>query len=152
MAPISLFVGKGGVGKSTLAAATAVAEARAGNRVLLISTDQAHSVGDVLGVSVVPGGGRDPVPVVLDDAGPGGLDVLALDTLALLEAQWAEVVEVLAGRFPESDLGIVAPKNFRRFPASRRCSACMRSASWPAAVGGTGSSSTARPPPMRCGC
>ncbi|GFG69841.1 ArsA family ATPase [Mycolicibacter senuensis] len=116
MAPISLFVGKGGVGKSTLAAATAVAEARAGNRVLLISTDQAHSVGDVLGVSVVPGGGRDPVPVVLDDAGPGGLDVLALDTLALLEAQWAEVVEVLAGRFPESDLGIVAPEELSALP------------------------------------
>ncbi|HEU4360177.1 MAG TPA: ArsA-related P-loop ATPase, partial [Mycobacterium sp.] len=47
VAPIRLFVGKGGVGKSTLAAATAVAEARAGERVLLISTDQAHSVGDV---------------------------------------------------------------------------------------------------------
>ncbi|WP_205868940.1 ArsA family ATPase [Mycolicibacter senuensis] len=116
VAPISLFVGKGGVGKSTLAAATAVAEARAGNRVLLVSTDQAHSVGDVLGVSVVPSAGRDPVSVVLDDAGPGGLDVLALDTLALLEAQWVAVVEVLAGRFPESDLGSVAPEELSALP------------------------------------
>lgn len=116
VAPISLFVGKGGVGKSTLAAATAVADARAGNRVLLVSTDQAHSVGDVLGVSVVPGAGRDPVAVVLDDAGPGGLEVLALDTLALLEAHWVEVVEVLAGRFPESDLGSVAPEELSALP------------------------------------
>ena len=53
---ISLFVGKGGVGKSTLAAATAVHDARAGQRVLLVSTDQAHSLGDVLGVTVAPTG------------------------------------------------------------------------------------------------
>jgi arsenite-transporting ATPase len=113
---ISLFVGKGGVGKSTCAAATAVSLACAGDRVLLISTDQAHSVGDVLGVVVAPSGGRDPVSVVLDDAGPGRLDVLALDTLALLEAHWAEVVEVLAGRFPESDLGSVAPEELSALP------------------------------------
>ncbi|WP_234786374.1 MULTISPECIES: ArsA family ATPase [Mycolicibacter] len=116
MAPISLFVGKGGVGKSTLAAATAVAEARAGNRVLLISTDQAHSVGDVLGVTVAPSGGRDLVSVGLDDAGPGRLDVLALDTLALLEAHWAEVVVVLSERFPESDLGDLAPEELSALP------------------------------------
>lgn len=115
-APIGLFVGKGGVGKSTLAAATAVAEALAGNRVLLISTDQAHSVGDVLGVTVAPSGDRDPVSVALDDAGPGRLDVLALDTLALLEAHWSEVVAVLSGRFPESDLGSVAPEELSALP------------------------------------
>jgi len=51
-ARISLFVGKGGVGKSTLATATAVRDARAGLRVLIVSTDQAHSIGDVLGTVV----------------------------------------------------------------------------------------------------
>jgi len=116
VAPISLFVGKGGVGKSTLAAATAVAEALAGERVLLISTDQAHSVGDVLGVAVTPTGGRDPVAVELDDTGPGRLDVLALDTLALLAAQWAGVVDVLSARFPDSDLGSVAPEELSALP------------------------------------
>ncbi|MEO6793617.1 MAG: ArsA family ATPase [Mycobacterium sp.] len=116
-ARISLFVGKGGVGKSTLAAATAVTDARAGNRVLLISTDQAHSVGDVLGVQVVPSGAGDPIPVLLDDDLAGGrLDVLALDTLALLEAHWGEVVDVLAGRFPESNLGNVAPEELSALP------------------------------------
>lgn len=115
-APIGLFVGKGGVGKSTLAAANAVAQARAGDRVLLVSTDQAHSVGDVLGVTVVPSGGRDPVGVVLDDSGVGRLDVLALDTLALLESHWQDVVGVLAARFPESDLGSVAPEELSALP------------------------------------
>lgn len=118
VARISLFVGKGGVGKSTCAAATAVADALAGNRVLLISTDQAHSVGDVLGQEVVPSGRRDLIPVTLDDAGPscGRLDVLALDTLALLEAHWADVVDVLSQRFPESDLGSLAPEELSALP------------------------------------
>lgn len=118
VAAISLFVGKGGVGKSTCAAATAVSLACAGDRVLLISTDQAHSVGDVLGLQVPPSGGRDPIPVDVDDAAAGGgcLDVLALDTLALLERHWAGVVDVLAARFPESDLGSVAPEELSALP------------------------------------
>src|SRR6185312_3929386 len=41
---------KGGVGKTTCAAARAVTEARHGARVLVVSTDPAHSLGDALGV------------------------------------------------------------------------------------------------------
>jgi arsenite-transporting ATPase len=44
------FGGKGGVGKTTCAAARAVASASAGARVLVVSTDPAHSLGDALGV------------------------------------------------------------------------------------------------------
>jgi len=44
-----LYGGKGGVGKTTCAAARAVAEAAGGRRVLVVSTDPAHSLGDVLG-------------------------------------------------------------------------------------------------------
>lgn len=45
-----LFGGKGGVGKTTCAAATALSRARSdpGNPYLLVSTDPAHSIGDVL--------------------------------------------------------------------------------------------------------
>jgi arsenite-transporting ATPase len=46
------YGGKGGVGKTTSAAARAVAEAAAGRRVLLVSTDPAHSLGDALGVAL----------------------------------------------------------------------------------------------------
>jgi arsenite/tail-anchored protein-transporting ATPase len=46
------FGGKGGVGKTTAAAAAAVSIARRGGRVLLLSTDPAHSLGDVLGIPV----------------------------------------------------------------------------------------------------
>jgi arsenite-transporting ATPase len=43
-----LFGGKGGVGKTTCAAASALHRASAGKRVLLLSTDPAHSLGDAL--------------------------------------------------------------------------------------------------------
>lgn len=47
---ILFFGGKGGVGKTTCAAATALAASRRGRRTLLVSTDPAHSTSDVLGV------------------------------------------------------------------------------------------------------
>jgi arsenite/tail-anchored protein-transporting ATPase len=47
-APITFVGGKGGVGKTTVAAAYALRLADAGFRTLLMSTDPAHSVGDVL--------------------------------------------------------------------------------------------------------
>jgi arsenite/tail-anchored protein-transporting ATPase len=120
-ARISLFVGKGGVGKSTLATATAVRDAASGQRVLIVSTDQAHSTGDVLGIMLAPTGQRTPTRVLSDldtglaEAG-GVLDALALDTLALLEARWVEAAGPLAARFPESDLGDVAPQELSALP------------------------------------
>jgi arsenite-transporting ATPase len=48
------FTGKGGVGKTTLACATALALARAGERVLLVSTDPASNLSESLGVEVGP--------------------------------------------------------------------------------------------------
>jgi len=44
---VLFFGGKGGVGKTTCAAATALAASRAGRRVLLVSTDPAHSTSDI---------------------------------------------------------------------------------------------------------
>jgi arsenite-transporting ATPase len=46
------YGGKGGVGKTTCAAARALAESAAGSRVLVVSTDPAHSLGDALGVTL----------------------------------------------------------------------------------------------------
>ncbi|HZX97442.1 MAG TPA: ArsA family ATPase, partial [Myxococcales bacterium] len=46
------FGGKGGVGKTTAAATAALSLARQGGRVLLLSTDPAHSAGDALDVSL----------------------------------------------------------------------------------------------------
>lgn len=48
----AFFTGKGGVGKTSLACATAVKLADAGKRVLLVSTDPASNVGQVFGISI----------------------------------------------------------------------------------------------------
>ncbi len=67
---ILFLAGKGGVGKTTVAAATAMAAARAGRQTLLVSTDPAHNIGDLFGVHL--GGGA----VQRVEA---GLDALEID-------------------------------------------------------------------------
>ncbi|MFB6127886.1 MAG: ArsA family ATPase [Halolamina sp.] len=54
-----LYGGKGGVGKTTLAAATGLKAARNGHRTLVVSTDPAHSIADAYEASV----GETPVQV-----------------------------------------------------------------------------------------
>lgn len=56
---IILFTGKGGVGKTTTAAATALHAAKQGYKTLVISTDPAHSLSDALDVELQP----EPTPV-----------------------------------------------------------------------------------------
>ncbi|MEX2208420.1 MAG: arsenical pump-driving ATPase [Myxococcota bacterium] len=63
------FTGKGGVGKTSAACATAVALAERGRRVLLVSTDPASNLDDVLGVPL----SNDPTAV------PGVPGLLALN-------------------------------------------------------------------------
>ena len=54
------FGGKGGVGKTTCAGAAALARAERGHRVLIVSTDPAHSLGDLLDRRLGPA--ARPVP------------------------------------------------------------------------------------------
>ncbi|MGK2949821.1 MAG: ArsA family ATPase [Acidimicrobiales bacterium] len=54
MTRVLLFTGKGGVGKTTTAAATAVACADAGLRTVVLSTDPAHSLADAFDVPLGP--------------------------------------------------------------------------------------------------
>ena len=85
-ASVLLFTGKGGVGKSTIAAATAVRASELGLRVHLVSTDPAHSLGDVFGVPIGDAG------AVLAD----NLTVSEPDARVRFEASWAEVRQALA--------------------------------------------------------
>jgi arsenite/tail-anchored protein-transporting ATPase len=72
LAPWTLVGGKGGVGKTTTAAGLAIQLADAGERVLVVSLDPAHSLGDALGITL---GGGDPMPV----PGVPGLEALEID-------------------------------------------------------------------------
>jgi arsenite-transporting ATPase len=97
---VLLVVGKGGVGKTTLAAATALASARDGRRTLVVSTDPAHSLTDALGLSGSTGRAGDwrlaATPVRVDQA-PGHLDVLQIDTRARLDLAWETLRRMLGG-------------------------------------------------------
>jgi arsenite/tail-anchored protein-transporting ATPase len=90
-ASLLFFGGQGGVGKTTVAAATAVrfARADASRRVLLLSTDPAHSLADVLGAPV----GDRPAPV---QGGPANLHVRELDAQAAFGARRADLEKALA--------------------------------------------------------
>src|SRR5207244_12850717 len=76
----SFFAGKGGTGKTTCAAAAAVAHAERGHRVAVISTDPAHSLGDALGRRLGPAPRRVPTRA-------GRLDAVELDAGRAL-ARW----------------------------------------------------------------
>ena len=78
---VVLFTGKGGVGKTTLAAATAVHLAAAGRPALAVSTDPAHSLGDALEADL-DGEPRELAP---------GLWGAHIETRALLDRSWAEL-------------------------------------------------------------
>ncbi|MEZ5179902.1 MAG: ArsA family ATPase [Acidimicrobiales bacterium] len=78
---ILLFTGKGGVGKTTTAAATALRCADAGLRTIVLSTDPAHSLADAFDVEL----GDHPVSVV------PGLWGQQLDTQARMEDTWGEI-------------------------------------------------------------
>jgi arsenite-transporting ATPase len=80
-----LFTGKGGVGKTTVAAGTAVGAARGGHRTLVLSTDAAHSLADAFGVPV----GAEPTEVA------ERLFVQQVDTQARFERSWADVSRYL---------------------------------------------------------
>src|SRR5688500_11509415 len=68
---ILFFTGKGGVGKTSLACATAVDLADSGRRVLLVSTDPASNLDEVLGVTL----SSRPTPVL----GVPGLSALNIN-------------------------------------------------------------------------
>jgi arsenite-transporting ATPase len=78
---VLLFTGKGGVGKTTTAAATALRCASLGHRTIVLSTDPAHSLADALGVDL----GDQPIEV------SDGLWGQQLDAQARMEDSWQEI-------------------------------------------------------------
>ena len=76
-----LYTGKGGVGKTSLAVATALGAAEHGHRVFVLSTDSAHSLGDALARPVGP----RPVQVA------EGVVAQEVAALAELDRAWSEI-------------------------------------------------------------
>ena len=92
--PFLFFTGKGGVGKTSISCATAVALADQGRRVLLVSTDPASNLDEVLGTVVA----STPTPV----PGVGGLQALNVDPSVAAAAYRERVVGPYRGVLPDS--------------------------------------------------
>lgn len=88
------FTGKGGVGKTSLACATAIALADTGQRVLLVSTDPASNVGQVFGMTI---GNK----VTAINAVPG-LAALEVDPQAAAQAYRDRIVNPVRGVLPDT--------------------------------------------------
>ena len=80
-----LYSGKGGVGKTSLSAATAIRAAKLGHRTLVVSTDSAHSLADALDRKVGP----EPTAIL------PGLDAVEVDVNQELSSHWGTIHEYL---------------------------------------------------------
>lgn len=103
---VVLITGKGGVGKTTIAAATAIRSAEIGHRTLVMSTDPAHSLADAFQVKL-----GDTETSVIDN-----LDAQQIDSQLRLEESWGPVRDYLTKVFDWSGLEGVEAEELTVFP------------------------------------
>ena len=103
---VVLVTGKGGVGKTTISAATALRAADLGYRTLVMSTDPAHSLADAFQFKL----GDDPTLVVEN------LDAQQIDSQRRLEESWGPVRDYLTKVFDWSGLEGVEAEELTVFP------------------------------------
>ncbi|MHB1470624.1 MAG: ArsA family ATPase [Thermoplasmataceae archaeon] len=106
MTRIILYTGKGGVGKTSMAAATAVGLANSGKSTLIISTDPAHSLGDALNMDVGP-----RVKTVFKN-----LDAQEVSVVEAISSHWGELKVYLAALFQSQGLDPVSAEEIATLP------------------------------------
>jgi arsenite-transporting ATPase len=109
-AQVLLFTGKGGVGKTTVAAATALRCAELGARTLVLSTDPAHSLADALDDPLQAGSPSDPAQVA------PGLWAEQLEVGERLDAAWGALREWLVELLDWSGLDAVEAEELVGLP------------------------------------
>ncbi len=110
-----LFTGKGGVGKTTTAAATAVRAARLGTKTLVASTDASHSLGDALGVDVGP----EPTEV------EPGLFAQQISTVVRAQQHWRGIGEYLLAVLDHVGLDPLAAEELTTLPGAEEVLALL---------------------------
>jgi len=103
---IVLVTGKGGVGKTTIAAATALASADAGHRTLVSSTDPAHSLADAFDVGLAD----EPVEVAPNLLGQ------QIDTQHQLDKYWGAIRDQLMNVLDWGGVSGLEAEEFLVFP------------------------------------
>ncbi|MGV8872761.1 MAG: ArsA family ATPase [Rhodococcus sp. (in: high G+C Gram-positive bacteria)] len=115
-----LFLGKGGAGKTTLAAASGLRLAQAGERVLIASVDQAHSLVDAFSGGSERGVDAEAAePSGIRSIAPG-LDIVEIDTFSLLEERYRGLGSLMAmasaGHEHGVSFGAIEPEELLGFP------------------------------------
>ena len=103
---VLLFTGKGGVGKTSVAAATALRAARSGLRTLIMSTDPAHSLADSFAMSL------GPTPTAVTD----NLHAEQIDAQQRLEDNWREIRAYLVSLMAWGGVGAVEAEELSVIP------------------------------------
>lgn len=112
---IILFTGKGGVGKTTVAAATALRSAEMGNKTLVISTDPAHSLGDALDKPLAP----EPQEIAPN------LFAQELDVYYSMKKYWGNVRTLLLTVFQWQGVSSVVAEELAALPGMEEASAFL---------------------------
>lgn len=110
---IIIYTGKGGVGKTSVAAATALRSAALGHRTVLISTDAAHSLSDSLEVQL---SGK-----IIQIA--KNLDGIEVDIQYELETRWAEIQRYFSDFLASQGLDSITAQEMAVFPGMELMSA-----------------------------
>jgi arsenite-transporting ATPase len=103
---IILYTGKGGVGKTSIAAATAVQSARNGKKTLVVSTDAAHSLGDSLDMAL------SPEPLEIEN----NLWAQEIDSIHEVEQGWGKVQQYLTALFTAKSVKDITTEELTVFP------------------------------------
>jgi arsenite/tail-anchored protein-transporting ATPase len=112
---VILYTGKGGVGKTTVAAATAVRCARLGYRTLVISTDAAHSLGDSLDMRL----GDHPVEIAPN------LWAQEINALHELESHWEKIHRYLSTLFSSQGVDDIVAEELASPPGMEEVASLM---------------------------
>ena len=112
---IILFTGKGGVGKTTVAAATAIKAAKSGLKTLIISTDPAHSLSDALAYNLGP----EPMEVVENLFGQ------ELDVYYSMQKYWQNIRELMLTVFRWHGVERVLAEEMSALPGMEEASAFL---------------------------
>ena len=108
-----LYTGKGGVGKTTTAAATAVCAAQRGRRTLIMSADAAHSLADVLlGDTDDPSIGPKPVELAPN------LVAIEVDARVEMERHWGSIRDYLVSLFRYQGIDEVVAEELALLPGA----------------------------------
>lgn len=113
---IILYTGKGGVGKTSIAAATAVKCAAQGLKTLVVSTDPAHSLGDSLDLRLT----SEPVEIAAN------LWAQEIDSVHEIESGWGMVQQYLTELFTAKAVKDLTTEELTLFPGMEDLLSLMR--------------------------